>query len=156
MYKHCDFADSHITLHDCTAEKMSFDNGILSFSFPDGFWITPQHPQNESDNTVRTDAAEVVFQIVDEEIDGVRVYIFKKSRKGNVIREEWEPMNFINAVNCGDFRVEFITQYKSFQSKLFQCWVWFDSAPNHLECEIILNTEKVTYQWNHLRYECVW
>ena len=73
-----------------------------------------------------------------------------------VIREDWEPINFIDAVNCGDYRVEFITQYKSYQSILFKCWVWFEKSPYHYECEIILHTEQVTYNWNQLRYDCVW
>lgn len=156
MYKYCDIEDSCITLHDCVAEKMNFDNGVLSFLFPHGFWITQQHPKNESDNIVRTDASKVDFQIIDEEIDGICIYVFRKNKKGKLIREEWEMINFINAVNNGDFRVEFITQYKSFQSVLFKCWVWFDRSPYHSECEIILHTEKAAYQWKHLRYDCVW
>lgn len=156
MYKHCDIEDDCITLHDCMAEKMCFDHGILSFVFPDGFWITQHHPQNVCDNTVRTDAAQVDFQILDEGMDGVTVYIFREIRNGKVVREEWEPADFIDAVNCGDFRVEFITQYKSFQSMLYKCWVWYDKLPYHSECEIILHTEKAAYQWNYLRYDRVW
>lgn len=28
------------------SEGMTFDKGILSFVFPDGFWITNQHPDD--------------------------------------------------------------------------------------------------------------
>lgn len=156
MYKYCDLDDSCISLHDCKAEKMSFNKGVLSFSFPEGFWVMPQHSQNEGENIVRTDASQVDFKIIDEEIEGVSIYVFNKKRSGKVIRHEWEPVNFINAVNNGDFRVEFITQYKSFQSVLFKCWIWFDKRPYHSECEIILHTEKIAYQWNNLRYDCEW
>ena len=156
MYQHCDFDDSCITLHDCRAEKMGFEKGVLSFVFPDGFWVAQQHPQNESNDAVRTDEAQVEFYIIDEEIDGISIYIFRKKSGGKAVREEWETANFINAVNCGDYRVEFITQYKSYQSLLFKCWVWFNKAPYHMECEIVLHTEKAAYRWNRLRYDCTW
>lgn len=156
MYKYCDSDNSYISLHDCHAEKMSIDKGILSFIFPDGFWITEQHCQNNSNAAVRTNSSQVDFQIIDEEIGGIEIYVFKKAAKGKIIREEWEPINFINAVNSGDFSIEFITQYKSYQSYLFKCWIWFEKAPYHSECEIILYSEKSVYQWDELRYDCRW
>lgn len=155
-YSHCDFDDRNISLHDCKAEKMSFDNGVLSFVFPDGFWALQQHPCNESGNAVRTDMSQADFNIIDEEIDGIGIYIFRKKGVKKAIREEWEAADFIKAVNCGDYRVEFITQYKSYQSLLFKCWVWFNKAPYHRECEIVLHTEKAAYRWNSLRYDCRW
>ena len=77
-------------------------------------------------------------------------------KKLNEAESFWEEMIKRDAVNCGDYRVEFITQYKSYQSILFKCWVWFEKSPYYYECEIILHTEKVTYKWNQLRYDCVW
>lgn len=155
MYKHYDSDDSNISLHDCRAEKIIFEDGILSFVFPDGFWITEKHPQNNSDTTVLTNSSQVDFQIVDGELDGIEIYLFKRNRK-KIVRDDWEPTKFINAVNAGDFQVEFITQYKGFQSYLFKCWVWFDKKPYHSECEIILNSEKALYCWNELRNDCAW
>lgn len=155
-FNHCDTDDSVISLHDCRAEKMSFCDGIVSFSFPDGFWITKQHPENKLDEIVRTFASQVDFSIIDEEIEGVSIYIFKKNLRGKVIREEWELDNFIKAVNGGDFQIEFITQYKSFQSVLFKCWVWFDKKPYHMECEITLHTDSVVYKWNQMNKDRVW
>lgn len=156
MYKHQELNNSFISLHDCRAENMKYNQGVLSFVFSDGFWVLEQHPENESKDCVRTDLAQVDFQIIDEEIDGVEIYIFRKSKNGKVIREEWELENFMNAVNCGDFQVEFITRYESYQSILYKCWVWFDKAPYHYECEIILHTENVIYHWNQLRYDFTW
>lgn len=156
MFKHCDTDDRYITLHDCHAEKMSFDNSILSFTFPDGFWVMDQHPHNKSDHTVRTGLTQVDFQIIDEEIDGITIYIFRKGKTGKAVREEWEPANFMSAVNSGNYRVEFITQYKSYQSFLFKCWVWFNHSPHHAECEIILHSENVAYRWNELCYDRIW
>lgn len=155
MYKHCDLDDCCISLHDCCAEKINFDNGILSFIFPDGFWITHQHPLNNSDKIVLTDLSQVDFQI-GKGIDQIEIYIFQKTKNGTIIRDQWEPMNFINAVNTEDFKLEFITQYKSYQSFLFKCWVWFDKEPYHSECEISFFSENVSYRWNELRYDCSW
>ena len=151
MYKHCDLEDRYISLHDCHAEKINFNDGILSFAFPDGFWVTQQHNQNNSDTAVRTDSAQVDFPIIDGDVDGIEFYVFKDNS-----REAWEPIEFINAVNGGDFTVEFITPYKSYQSYLFKCWIWFEKAPHHLECEIVLSSENAVYRWNTLRYDCSW
>lgn len=129
MYKHCDSDDCYISLHDCRAEKMSFDKGILSFTFPDGFWITQQHSLNSSENTVLTSSSQVDFTIIGEEICGIEISIFRKKRSGTVIREDWEPL---------------------------KCWVWFNKEPYHSECEIILHSGRVLYRWNDLRYDRCW
>lgn len=156
MYKYCELNDSYIILHDCHAEKMIFDNGTLSFVFPDGFWVTNSHPQNESDNIVCTTSSQADFQIIHGDIYGIEISVFRENKNGEIIREDWEPAKFINAVNTGAFNIEFITQYKSYQSLLFKCWVWFDEEPYHSECEIILNCENVSYLWNQLRYDYIW
>lgn len=156
MYRHQELNNPFISLHDCRAEKMNDSQGVLSFCFPDGFWVMAQHPENESKDCVRTDEAQVDIQIIDEEIDGVEIYLFREDGSKKVIREEWELENFIHAVNDGAFQVEFITRYESYQSVLYKCWVWFDTEPYHYECEIILHTENITYHWNQLRYDCAW
>ena len=55
MFNHSEFNNEHITLHDCCANSMNYENGVLSFVFPEGFWVTPQHNKNESDQIVRAD-----------------------------------------------------------------------------------------------------
>lgn len=40
MYLHSD-NDEFISLHDCHATKVLFENGVLTFVFEDGFWIIP-------------------------------------------------------------------------------------------------------------------
>lgn len=156
MYDYYDLDDSYISLHDCRAERMTFDKGILSFVFPDGFWVTKQHPKNKSNNTVCTTSSQVDFRMINGHIDGLEISVFREYEDGKILREDWEPEKFINTVNTGVFQVEFITQYKSYQSFLFKCWIWFDDAPYHSECEIIINCENAVYTWNHLRYDCVW
>lgn len=156
MYKYRESSDCYISLHDCRAANMYFESGVLSFVFPNGFWITSQHPQNKSENSVRTTASQADFPLIDKTLDGVEIFIFKKNRKKEVIREEWKTEKVIQAVNSGDFQIEFITPYKSFQSMLFKCWIWFEVSPYHQECEIILNTDSVTYHWDELCYDYVY
>ncbi len=152
MYRLQDSNGSQISLHDCRANNMYFENGILSFVFPDGFWVLPDHAQNESENVVRTDCARVDFHLVDE----TTIYVFEQSITGSVIRKEWKLDRFIQAVNDGTFQLEFIDEYKAYQSRLFKCWVWFKKKPYHYECELLLPCEEVTCFWNNLRYDRVW
>ena len=63
MWKHCDRTDEYISLHDCHATKISYEEGILTFGFEDGIWVCQGHPDNTVDKTVRTDGAEVRFQL---------------------------------------------------------------------------------------------
>ncbi|NME35166.1 MULTISPECIES: hypothetical protein [Fusobacterium] len=155
MYKHCDLDDSYINLHDCCVEKINFDNGILSFIFPNGFWIMQQHSLNNSENTVLTSSSQVSFSIIDKKIDGIKIYMLNEEN-GIIVREKWNTIDFINAVNNGYFKIEFTKQYKSYQCFHFECWVWFDKEPYYSGCEIILYSENALYYWNDLRYDCCW
>ena len=156
MYNHSELNNDNIVLHDCYANSMSYENGVLAFVFPEGFWVTPQHIKNDSDKIVRTDLSQVTFELLDRVAEDVRIYIFRKNENADTIREEWELDNFINKVNSGFFKIEFIDEYKAYQSILHKCWVHFDNEPYHYECEIIIDTENVIYNWNQLRYECEW
>ncbi len=156
MYNHSELNNENIVLHDCYANSMNYENGVLSFVFPEGFWVIPQHIENDSDKIVRTDLSKVDFELLDGVAEDVQVYIFRKNERSDTIREEWELDGFITKVNSGFFKVEFIDEYKTYQSNLYKCWVHFDNEPYHYECEIIIDTENVTYNWNQLRYECEW
>lgn len=94
--------------------------------------------------------------MIEEKIDSAEIFVFRKNRGGKVIREGWEPEDFINAVNAGDFQVEFITRYQGFESILFKCWVWLNESPYHQECEIVLDAKNAMYHWNKLRYDFVY
>lgn len=154
MYNHSELNNDNIVLHDCYANNMSYENGVLAFVFPEGFWVTPQHIKNDSDKIVRTDLSQVTFELLDRVAEDVRIYIFRKNENADTIREEWELDNFINKVNSGFFKIAFIDEYKAYQSILYKCWVHFNNEPYHYECEIIIDTENVIYNWNQLRYEC--
>lgn len=152
MYNHIEYTDEFITLHDCEAERIIFDNNVLSFVFSDGFWITDKNPFNESDNIVRTDCSQVDFEIIDDEIE---IYVFEKEN-GRVLREQWEIQSFGKAVNDKDFKVEFIDRYNGTETVLFKGFIHFDRVPFRKECEIILHIVNEKYMWNVPRYDRIW
>ena len=156
MYKHCDTDDTLFSLHDCHAEKITFEKGVASFYFPGGFWILATHPANMSDAVVRSDASKVQYHLVDDSLGDISIYVFTKTKKGIVVREDWEPEDFMRAVNSGTFRVEFIRRYQDHVSLLYKCWLWLRQELYHKECEISIDTDKVTYCWNKLCPEKAW
>ena len=65
-FSHCDHSENHLTLHDCIAERAYFENGKLGFEFHDGFWVSPNHPESNLSELVRTDFSKVEFLTYDE------------------------------------------------------------------------------------------
>ena len=155
-FQHQEVNDRFISLHDCRAEKIVYDHGILSFVFPNGFWVSPQHPENHSDTAVRTDSSRADYLILDDPLCEIEISIFRKLFGKKILRESWEIEKLINAVNSGTFQLEFVTQYKGFESILHKCYIWFDKKPYHWECEIILPTQEAVYHWNNLCHDAKW
>lgn len=141
MYKYIAKENGKIGLHDCRINHISYENQILSFDFPDGFYILNK-PEPE-----HSGQAKMECHIIDEDIDGISVFIYKENASGKVIREDWSD-NFITAINAGTFEYEFVTVYRGFQRILFKGYVWFDVKPYHRECEIELHTDCISYMWN--------
>lgn len=148
----------HISLHDCRATQMTLEKGVLSLTFPEGIWVTPDHEANPTGNVVRTGEARVEFTIADEEIDGITVYVYRCGRNKKVWREEWEIQSFMDAVNDGSFQLEFLYDYRQNGGayRLYQCMVWFDTKPYCRECELYLHTEQESYCWKELRPDHTW
>lgn len=140
MYKYIKNEDANISLHDCRTNHISYEKEILSFDFPDGFYI-PYQPE-----PVRSGNAKMNCHIINEAIDGISVFIYKKNLLGKVIREDWTD-NFISAINDGTFEYEFVTTYRSYQQILFKGYVWFDKEPYNMECEIELHTDSISYMY---------
>ena len=65
--------------------------------------------------------------------------IFDQKGKGNRI-------NISGGVK--GFEYEFVTTYRSYQHILFKGYVWFDREPYHMECEIELHIDEISYMWN--------
>ncbi len=150
MYKHYD-TDEHISLHDCRATKVKYEDGTISFYFLDGFWVWSEN----GDPTVRTDASEVRFHLESEDETDITIYVFVKKRK-HTRRKEWELKKLIKIINSGKYELEFLYQYKAYHAQIFECWLWFDEKPYHMECELKMSTDKATYCWNELCKDKVW
>ena len=152
VYTHIDTDDSVLSLHDCYANRIQFENSILSFYFQNGFWVTPSHRANNSNETVRTDFSQVDYHIDDD----VSIYVFRKNIFGKTIRIEWTLKELVRLVNNNTFSLEFLYQYKRYNEELLKCWLHFDKAPYHYECQIEIPTSKVVYRWNNLCYDKTW
>ena len=155
-YLHCDNDDSYISLHDCYANKIYFNDNVLSFRFDNGFWIIPEHEFSDVEETVRTDKSRVNFHLEDSSLEDVSIYIYRNSIFGKTLREELPLDKLISLINEKNYRLEFIYQYKSYNDLLFECWLWFDKKPYHYECQLKIPTSKAIYCWNNLCKDKKW
>ena len=155
-YLHCDNDDSYISLHDCYATKIYFNDNVLSFCFDNGFWIIPEHEFSDVEETVRTDKSRVDFHLEDSSLEDILIYIYRNSIFGKTLRKELPLDKLISLVNEKNYRLEFIYQYKSYNELLFECWLWFDKKPYHYECQLKIPTSKAIYCWNNLCKDKKW
>ena len=153
MYKHCDNSDEYISLHDCCATRISYANGIVTFTFFDGIWVTASHPDNKTGKTVRTDEAEVKFSLTTDE--ETTVYVFKEKFK-KIFREEWQLHELMECINLKNCKLEFLYQYKGFNSIIIECCLWSDKKPYYHECELKIYLDDIKYCWNELREDREW
>ena len=159
-YRHADpdtFHGSKLSLHDCIAERISSENGVLRFSLPEGFWITPHHEENPSGKTVRTDASIVSFSV--EDIDDILLRVFTRHRgifscKTNV--DIWDMDRLISAVNSGKCVLEFITQYRTYGEQMWHCAIRSSQKPYYRECQMYLPNAEAAFYWNQLRLDHEW
>ena len=151
MYKHCEINDEHISLHDCHATNVTYEKGILTFCFDDGIWIS----SNTLNKTVRTDKACVKFYLETGEECDVSIYVFEKKLK-RTIRKELPISKLLDFINDKKYTLEFLYQYKGYNSRVIDCWLWSEKKPFHKECQMKIRIEKVEYCWNNLREDRVW
>ena len=152
MYKHCDVDNEYISLHDCHAIEILCKKGILTFVFQEGIFITEGHPKNTVGKTVRTDKAEVKFCLEAGDEKDITIYVFEEKFK-NTVRQEWELSKLIESVNNKKYRLEFLYQYKGYNSMIIECCLWSDKKPYCRECVLKLSVKSVKYYWNELSEE---
>lgn len=155
MYKCCDSDDDYISLHDCHATKIIYENGIVTFVFDDGIWIAQGHSSNMTDKTLRTDVAEAKFYLESGDECDITSYVFE-NKLGKTVREEWKLSELIECINSEKYTLEFLYQYKGYNSRIIECWLWSDKKPYHRECELKLSLKAVKYQWNDLCEDREW
>ena len=155
-FSHCDKDEKYLSLHDCIAEQAYFENGKLGFEFNDGFWISPDHPESNLSNLVRTDFSKVEYTLEDGADYDVTVYVFKKNLFKKTIRVEWTIQELINNINNGKCKLEFLYQYVDYNSRIVECELKLNKKPYRQECIMKISAPETRYYWNNLRKECPW
>ena len=157
-FKHNDADDSHdkvLTLHDCIVENVSYTDGVLRFFLPEGLWIAPTHKENILGKVVKTDAAVVDFRI--EDIDDIIVRVFTRNRFTRRTKVEiWEMRDLMESVNSGEYKIEFIYQYRTYFEQMWQCAIRSNVKPYYRECQLHLPDTDAVYRWNDLRPDHEW
>ncbi len=159
-FRHIDpdaFHGHELTLHDCTTDKISYENNLIRFSLPDGLWVTPHHKENDTGKVLRTDAAVVTF--VAEDLDDIVIRVLTRGSRlfrSKTRVEIWDMKQLINAVNCGKCTLEFITQYRTCFEQLWFCDIRSKKKPYYRECQIHLPNTKAEFCWNNLCLDREW
>jgi len=155
MYKYSDRNEKDdISLHDCRATKIVINDGILSFVFKGGFWVSERNRNNFNKKLSYTDESEVKFKTLYRNMaSNIIIYVFTDTKEENKTIRELIPFDtFAEQIN-GGMELEFLYSYKGYQSFVFECWLWFDEEPYHKECVMIISANEITYNWNTLYAE---
>lgn len=157
MYKYCHHTSTeliteniNVSLHDCKATQILLEDRLLSFTFPDGFWVTKKDNVNEK--LFYTDEGQVNFTLLYAADVAVTIYIFTE-KNGKTIREELKIEEFIHQINSNLCSLEFLYSYIGYQTFKFDCWIWFDKEPYHKECELVISAQEMSCQWNNMYEE---
>ncbi|MBE6868217.1 MAG: hypothetical protein E7494_05570 [Ruminococcus albus] len=155
MYKYSHTnEDNSISLHDSRAAKISFDSGVLTFIFKDGFYVTERNVNNFHKKLCYTGRSEVGFKTLSKDIDqDLTVYIFTATdSEKRAIRDEISYAEFAQMLDSG-MELEFLYAYKGYRSYVYECWLWFDKEPYHKECVLMISADEAVYKWNELFVE---
>lgn len=153
---HCDNCERHLSLHDCIAERAYFENGKLGFEFNDGFWISPDHPESNLPDLVRTDFSKVEYVLEDGANYDVTIYVFKKKLFKKTFRIEWTIQQLLTNINSGKYKLEFLYQYVNYNSRIVECELKLNKKPYRQECILKISAHTVSYYWNNLREDRPW
>ena len=158
-YTEIDAYDS-ISLHDCKADLIVINGNDLVFDFPDGFWITPTSKHIDHDVPLKTGPAQLCFHdvFVDEPFNSID--IFKSTRFfGKTIlcrRQQPESSTFLKLFQSQKYELEFITEYHSSITSLYQCWIWKKNSGIDSECQFEIAAKSIEYRWNEILHDRQW
>ena len=155
-YLHNEHNESHLSLHDCRADRMELKDGVLSFWFPEGFWVTSAHPDNPTGKTVRTDAARVDYVLRDPDGDDVSIDVFRRLKYPYALCRNYDLFPFLEIVNRPGWELEFLYQYPDYWNRIIECVLWMQKRPWRKDCQLKLDVSEVIYRWNSLRPEEEW
>ena len=161
MWKYTELnAYNTISLHDCKANAITMDGSDLIFDFPDGFWITPASKHINHDCPIKTGTAQLCIHGIFEEAPFDAIDIYKTTRIfGKAVfcrRLQPDHLMFLNMFQDGKYDLEFITEYHTSVSSLYQCWIWKKNSGVYAECQFELIAKSIEYRWNEILYEHKW
>lgn len=155
-YLHNEHNESHLSLHDCRADRMELKDGVLSFRFPEGFWVSGDHPENPTGKTIRTDAARVDYVLRDAKGTDVSADVFHCLKSPFALRRSYGLPQFMEIVNRDGWELEFLYQYPDYWNRIIEYALCLPKKPYWKECQLKLDVSEVIYRWNSLRPEEEW
>lgn len=155
-FLHCDHNEQYLTLHDCVAERAYFEDGKLGFAFPDGFWVSPDHPESHLTKLVRTDASKVEYTLEDGKDYDVDIVVYKRTYSGEITGRVWSLRELVDAINAGTCKLEFLYQFLAYNTRMVECELQLGDAPDRQTCIMRISAPEVCYYWNNLRADRAW
>lgn len=153
-------AYNSISLHDCRSDSITINGNDLIFDFPDGFWLTPVSTHIDNDTPIKTGPAQLCIHgaFNGTPFDTIDVYktvhIFGKPILCRRLQPDFS--DFLKTFKHEKYELEFITDYHSSMSSLYQCWIWKKDFGMVAECQFELISNTVEYRWNDIRYDREW
>ena len=140
-YNHTDFSGDFISLHECSANEISYENGVLSLNFNDGIRLKEKH--HASKLCKHTGKARVDFAVA----AAPAIFIFKKNLFGKLTKKELTVDALAELVNGNNTTLEILGTYHSDNGTLIKCWAKDKKSDKVSECHIELAPSKTTYYW---------
>ncbi|MBE6875373.1 MAG: hypothetical protein E7496_01390 [Ruminococcus sp.] len=143
-----------IFLHDAIAESVSVHDDVMTFYFPEGFYLGETHALNPFHVLAYTGESEMKMQLRYKNPDvNLTIYLFREGADGTH-RQEISLQEFLKLIKKGE-KLEFLNAYQGLDtdSVLYQCELHFDRAPYRRECMLIISYQTISYHWNEIFQE---
>ncbi len=141
---------SGISLHDCRATGLDVSGSRLEFVLEDGFLVLADNEHNPHNQPRKSDKASIVVNNYDLE----SVYFFRELRFFRrhllTVRKSIPLKTLADRINSGKWQLEFITEYTTPFTVLYNCEIWSDRKPYHTECQIEMVYGSIEYNWNSI------
>ncbi len=149
-------ADGRISIHDCIAEHMTVEKGVLTFAFPDGIGVCPNHPDNPADTPVYTGSARIELELPSDDPAWLKIQSSRHLLGAWSLTKEWKTEDFMKALNVGKFRLEFISWHWDFNNPVFQCALHSMRRPWYQNCILEVAARNVICHWETMNFNRVW
>ena len=152
MYQFTENSDKFISLRDCKATGMTIGERVISFTFADGIFIGKKHPRNTYGKTLRTDAAQVDFNLpVGAPDENVTCYVFYEKKNGRAIRRQFPLEKLMARINDCGCPLEILYACKGGDRVIYQCRLARKKKSGSRECLLEIRTDGASFRWNELR-----